>query len=79
MGKLNVVADLALEADVGDEAEIRFRIDARHVARIGVAVGIAAGDVEQQHEIVAIGDGGHWAVSSTGVPFLVDLKNSLRW
>ena len=56
MGKLDVVADLALEADVGDEAEIGFRIEARHVARIGVAVGIAVGDIEQQDEIVAIGD-----------------------
>ena len=79
MGKLDVVADLALEADVGHEAEIRLRVDARHVPCIGVAVGIAAGDIEQQDEIVAIGDVGHWAVSSTGVPFLVDLKNSLRW
>ena len=79
MGKFDVIADLALEAHVGHEAEIRFRIDARHVACIGVAVGIAAGHIEQQHEIVAIGDGGHWAVSSAGVPFFVDLKNSLRW
>ena len=79
MGELDIVADFALQADVGHKAEVRFRVDARHVAGVGVAVGIAAGDIEQQHEIVAIGDGGHWAVSSTGVPFLVDLKNSFRW
>ena len=79
MGEFDIVADLALEADVGDKPEVRFRVDTRHVAGVGIAIGIAAGDIEQQHEIVAIGDGGHWAVSSTGVPFLVDLKNSLRW
>ena len=56
MGKFDIIADLALEAHVGDEAEIRFRVDARRVPCIGVAIGIAAGDVEEQHEIVAIGD-----------------------
>src|SRR5665213_3060104 len=40
------VADFALEANVGDEAAIGVGIEARHVAGIGVAVGIAIDDLE---------------------------------
>ena len=52
------VADLAFEADVGDEALAGLRVEAGKVACIGVAVGIAVGDVEEVDEVVAVADGG---------------------
>ena len=61
---VDIVADLALEADVGDEPLACLRVEARHVAGIGVAVGVAVLDVEQDDEIVAAVDGGHAAAPS---------------
>ena len=58
---------------------IGLRIETRQVAGIRIAIGIAAGDVEQENEVVAIGDDGHFAVSSEAVSSLWDLKKSLRW
>ena len=48
------VADLALEADIGDEALAGFHVDAREIAGIGVAVGIGVLAVEDEEEVVAI-------------------------
>ena len=65
---IDEIAHFALEADVGDEAFLRFGLDARHVAAVGVAVRIAVGDIEQIDELVAVLDGGHGRYSwSSGI------------
>ncbi len=52
--ELDEVADFALQADVCDDAVARLGIDAREVAGIGVAVGVAVGGVEEEGEVVAV-------------------------
>ena len=47
------IADLALQADVGDEALAGLRVDPRQVPRVGVAVGVAVGDLEEIDDVVA--------------------------
>ena len=49
----DVVAHLALDADISDQSVHGFGVDARQVAGVRVAVGVAVGHVEQQHEVVA--------------------------
>ena len=56
-GDLHVVADAAFEGDVGDEAAHVLGIDARGIAGIRVAVGVAVLAVEKEKEFVAIPDG----------------------
>ena len=51
-GDLDIVADLALEADVADQPVSRLWVHPRHVAGVRVAVGVAVLDVEEQHELV---------------------------
>jgi hypothetical protein len=51
---LDEVADLALEADVGDEALARFDIEAWEVSGIGITVWIGVLCVEEEEEVVAI-------------------------
>ena len=58
LGDLGVVADLAFQTDVGDEALVRLGIEARQIAGVRVAIGIAVRDVEQENEIVAMGQAG---------------------
>ena len=53
-GELDEVADFALQADVGDDAVAGLGIDAGKVAGIGIAVGVAVGDVEEEGEVVAV-------------------------
>src|SRR4051794_37525704 len=48
------VADLALEAHVGDEAMHVLRVDTRGVGCIGIAVWVAVFAVEEINEVVAI-------------------------
>ncbi len=43
---VHVIADLALEGDIGDEAVHRLWIDPRQVPGIGVAVGVSVRHVE---------------------------------
>ena len=43
----DVVADLALERDIGDETLVCLRIETRQVAGVGIAVGVAVDDVEE--------------------------------
>src|SRR5690606_28983319 len=57
-GELNEVADLALEHDVGGEALAGLGVEAGEVARVGVAVGIGVGGVEEIDEVVAVHDVG---------------------
>ena len=54
LGELDEVADFSFEADVGDDAVASLGIDAREVAGIGIAVGIAVGGVEEEDEVVAV-------------------------
>jgi hypothetical protein len=55
MEHTDVVTDLPLETDVGDQAMAGLRIDSREVPGIGVAVGISILDVEEINEIEAMG------------------------
>ena len=55
----HMVAYLALQAHVGDQTMPGLGVDARHVARVGVAVGVAVLHIEKQHELVSVGNGGH--------------------
>ena len=52
----DVVADLALDRDVRDQAVPRLGVHARHVAGIGIAVRITVVDVEKEDEVVPVGD-----------------------
>jgi len=49
----DIVADLALQRDVGDEAAIGLGVEPRHVAGVGIAVRIAVRHVEEENEFVA--------------------------
>jgi hypothetical protein len=53
VAQVNIVAYLALEAHIGDDALHRFGVDARQIARIGVAVRVAVAHIEQDHEVVS--------------------------
>ncbi len=48
------VADLALEADIGDESLAGFHVDAGQIACIGIAVGVGVLAVEEEEEVVAV-------------------------
>src|SRR3546814_8769317 len=52
-------------AHIGHQTLIGFRINSWQVSGIGIAVWIAVGDIEEEHEIIAVGDGlaGHDARS----------------
>ena len=52
--RFHIVADFALQADIRHQSAARFRINARHVARIGIAVRVAVFHVEKNHEIISI-------------------------
>src|SRR5690606_33972272 len=56
LDQLDVIANLALERHVGDEAVPGFGVDARHVPGVGVAVGVAIFDVVKQNKLVTVGD-----------------------
>ena len=59
LGQFGEIANFALQANVGDETQIGLRVETRQVARVGIAVRVAVGHLEEQYEIVAIGYGGH--------------------
>ena len=54
--ELHIVADLSLETDVGDEPALGEGVDAWLVAGVGVAIGVAVGDLEEDQDVVAVGD-----------------------
>jgi hypothetical protein len=66
-GQCDEVADLAFEADVGDEALAGFNVDAWEIAGIGVAVGVCVLGVEEEEEVVTVVHEG-WVV------LVVDLR-----
>lgn len=53
----NIIADLALEANVRHKAIAGLGVDARHIARIGITVRIAVFHVEQHHKFITVLDG----------------------
>ncbi len=59
LGELNIVAHLALETHVRNKPMIGFGVEPGQIAGIGVAVRVASQYIEQQHEIVAVGERGH--------------------
>ena len=78
MDDADVVTHLALDADVSHQSVAGFGIKSRQIAGVGIAVGVAVPDIEQQHEVVAVGERRHWLGSS--VPAVSRLrKNSPRW
>ena len=54
LDRFHIVADLALQADVRHQPDARFRIDTRHIARVGVTVRIAVLHIKENHKIVPI-------------------------
>ena len=54
--RLYIVADLALQADIGYQTVAGLGVDAGHITGIGVAVGVAVLYIEQNDEIVAVLD-----------------------
>ena len=81
------VAHFALERYIGHQAMARFGIQARHIARVRVAVGVAVFDIKNQHKVVAVGEGlggAHAGVPSVlvvvcAVASVFLLKKSCRW
>lgn len=76
-GRLHVVAHAAFESHIGDQTVHVFRIDARRIAGVRVAVGVAVLAVEHEQEFVAVGDDAHGVVllhsgwvDSVGLPAL---------
>lgn len=57
--ELGVVTNFALQRDIGDKTMIRLRIDARQVARVGITVGVAIGNIEQEDNVVPTRQCGH--------------------
>ena len=45
---------ILLQANVGNQAMARLRIDAGRVARVGVAVGVTIGNVIEEAEVVSM-------------------------
>src|SRR5438132_13023772 len=56
---LDIVSELALQTNISNEAEPRFRINAWHITHVGVAIRIPIGHVEQKDEFDAVGEGSH--------------------
>ena len=53
-GKEDIVTDLALEADVGDQSVTGLDVDPREVAGVGITIGVAVRDVEEVDEVVPV-------------------------
>ena len=53
-GKEDIVTDLALEADVGDQPVTGLDVDPREVAGVGVTIGVAVRDVKEVDEVVPV-------------------------
>ena len=51
------IADFAFQAHIGYQAFAGFGVKARHIACVGVAVGVAVGYVEKVNEFIAVLDG----------------------
>ena len=54
--RLHIVADLALQADIGHQTVAGLGVDAGHITGIRVTVGVAVLYIEQNDEIVAVLD-----------------------
>src|SRR5918994_4343105 len=75
VGEVNVVADLALDRNIGNETLHGFGVDAGQVAGVRIAVGVAIGDIEEENGVVALGGvgvdggGGHGGAHGLTFPF----------
>ena len=76
--QFDIVADLALKADIADQPVIGLGVQPRQVAGIWVAIRIAIRHIENQHEIMASGQCGH-AASSEFAGLSCLRKKSERW
>ena len=64
LGGLYIVSDLALQADVRDQTVAGFRVDPRHIACVGISVGVAVLNVKQNDKFITIFDWFHNYFSS---------------
>ena len=64
LGGLYIVSDLALQADVRDQTVAGFRVDPRHIACVGISVGVAVLNVKQNDKFITIFDRFHNYFSS---------------
>ena len=48
------VADLALEADIGNDADACFGVHAGHIARIRIAVGVSVLTIKKHYKFIAV-------------------------
>ena len=55
--RLHIVANLPFEAYVGHDAKTCFRIYARHVASVRVAIGISVFHIEENDKLITVFDG----------------------
>ena len=55
--RFNAIAYLTLQADIGNQAVSGFRVYARHIAGIGISIGIAIFYVKQDGKFIAIFNG----------------------
>lgn len=55
VGEGDRVANLSFDRDIGDEALAADGIDTRHASRVGVAVGVAVFDVDEEDVVVLAG------------------------
>ena len=56
-GHFDIVANLTLQADIGNQAIPRFRIHTRHITGIGITIGITIFYVKQDGKFIAILNG----------------------
>ena len=71
LGNFNIVANFALEADIGNEALIGLGIEPRQVAGVRISIRITVRYIEQDDEIVAVGERANAGVSSEWTRFSV--------
>ena len=50
----DVIANLALDAHIGNKPLARFCVNARQIARIRIAVRVTVFDVEQKNKVVSV-------------------------
>ena len=78
MGEGDKIAHLALQGHIGYQPVAGFRVHARQVAGVGVAVGVAIFHIKEEHEVIAVGQA--HLVSPSGVLVVSDLvKKVWRW
>ena len=74
-GQGNIIPHLALQCHVGNQAAVGFGVEARQIAGIWIAVRVAIGHIEEQHEFMSAGQCGGvmHGIHPPGVLFFNDL------